>query len=149
VRLYSPSGECIEIVEKKPRAIVLDRTEFDKHLADIATNNGARIYTKKLVKEVKIRKKGLTQVKLRKSDVKSNIIINAEGVTPNSLLPRKDSVIEQKGSLIGVNVELEGVDIEPNIVEVWFNQKLAPNFFCWVAPIGDNSARIGLATNRK
>ncbi len=149
MRLYSPSGECIEIVEKKPRAIVLDRTGFDKHLADIATNNGARIYTKKLVKEVKTRKKGLTEVKLRKSDVKSNIIINAEGVTPNSLLTRKDSVIEQKGSLIGVNVELEGVDIEPNIVEVWFNQKLAPNFFCWVAPIGDNSARIGLATNRK
>ena len=55
MRLYSPSGECIEIVEKKHRAIVLDRTGFDKHLADIATNNGARIYTKKLVKEVKTR----------------------------------------------------------------------------------------------
>lgn len=149
VRLYSPSSECIEILEKNTRALVLDRTGFDKHLANIALDNGATVYTKKQVKEIITKKTGFSCLKLKGYDVNSNIIINAEGATPNSLLPRKDSVKEQKGTLIGVNVELKGIEVEPNIVEVWFNQKLATNFFCWVAPTGDNSARIGLASSRR
>jgi flavin-dependent dehydrogenase len=35
------------------------------------------------------------------------------------------------------------------MVEVWFNQEIAKNFFSWVIPLSENRVRCGLATSMK
>jgi len=39
-RVYAPDGEFIEIRDRKPRAYVVDRGRFDRHLADAAMDAG-------------------------------------------------------------------------------------------------------------
>jgi flavin-dependent dehydrogenase len=144
--VFSPSGECLEIFESKTRALVINRTIFDQHLAEVALNNEAKIHTQEQVQTLQTKNKVFTGINLKDHVVKSKIIVNAEGANPQSLLRKKGVVRERKGAIIGVNIELKGVEIDSNVVEVWFNQKLATNFFCWVIPTGENSARIGLAS---
>ena len=39
-RVYAPDGEFIEIRDRRPRAYVVDRGRFDRHLADAAVDAG-------------------------------------------------------------------------------------------------------------
>jgi geranylgeranyl reductase family protein len=144
-KIFAPNGEHIEIRDSKPRAFVINRVEFDQHLAKIAQDQGADIITSTKVKE--LGKKGeYNELNTGISEVRSKLVIDAEGagaklvqsVIPDYIKPR---------NIPGINVELTGVEVECDIVEVWFNEELAKDFFIWVIPITNKQVRCGLATS--
>ena len=84
---------------------------------------------------------------IKNSLVKAKIIVDAEGAM-GRVLARSGIQTGQQGLLNGFNVELDIEYIEPNMVEVWFNQEIAKGFFTWVIPISENRVRCGLATSK-
>lgn len=145
-RIFSRDGSCITIKDKKPRAYIIDRSPFDEHLANRAINNGVEINLSSRVEEI-IFKRGLaSSLRLDSSEVKSRVIIDAEGAN-GRLLSRSGIETRQEGVFNGFNVEFEVDSIEPDMVEVWFDHKVAKDFFTWVIPLDENHVRCGLATS--
>ena len=144
-RLYSADGTCLEIRDKKPRAHIINRGGFDRYLADSAVNSGVDLRTSTRVKDIIFTKKRVVGIKTGDYTVRSVVLINAEG-PGGRLMARAGYSTEQEGILNGFNVDLSGVDVESDMVEVWFNDEASKGFFTWVAPLGGDRARVGLAS---
>jgi digeranylgeranylglycerophospholipid reductase len=144
-RLYSADGTCLEIRDKKPRAHIINRGGFDGYLADAAVDSGVDLRTSTRVKEIVFTKKGVVGVKMGDYAVRSDVLINAEGPR-GRLIARAGYDTCQEGVLNGFNVDLSGVKVEQDMVEVWFNDQVSKDFFTWVAPLGGDRARVGLAS---
>jgi geranylgeranyl reductase family protein len=144
-RLYSADGTCLEIRDRKPRAHIIDRGGFDGYLADAAVDSGIDLRTSTRVKDIVLTKKGVVGVITGDYMVRSDVLINAEG-PGGRLMARAGYSTGQEGILNGFNVDLSGVDVESDMVEVWFNDEASKGFFTWVAPLGGDRVRVGLAS---
>jgi geranylgeranyl reductase family protein len=146
-RIFSSDGSCIKIKDKKPRAYIINRGKFDAFLADRVLNKGGNINLGKRVDKILFKKGRVNSLQIGNSNFSSKIFIDAEGVG-GRLLSRSGINTLQKGILNGYNVELEVEIDEPDMVEVWFNQEIAKDFFTWVVPNSESRVRCGLATSR-
>ena len=144
-RVYSSDGSCITIKDKKPRAYIIDRGRFDEYLAMKAVDSGAVLNTGKRVDRLLFDSGVASGLKLD-SEISVKVIIDAEGAG-GRVLQRSGINTGQEGIIQGFNVELDVDDVEPDMVEVWFNQKVARDFFTWVIPLRENRVRCGLATS--
>ena len=145
-RIFSSDGSCITIRDRKPRAYIIDRGRFDAYLAEVAESNGANINTGSRVDQVIFRDGVAKGLMIEGSEVESGVVIDAEGAL-GRVLGRSGIIIGQVGVLNGFNVEVDVDEIESDMVEVWFSQEIAKDFFTWVIPISENRVRCGLATS--
>jgi len=143
-RVYAPSGEYIEVRDRRPRAYVVDRAALDRHLAERAADAGAEFTLSERVEALEF-KGGRAALRLRGGSAEPRVIIDAEGPGAR-LLKGAGHDTAQRGLLNGFNVEVAGVYAEPGLVELWFSEGLADGFFAWVIPTGDGTARCGLAS---
>lgn len=84
----------------------------------------------------------------KKSLFEAKVIIDAEGIRGKftreaGLTPPSKSVIP------GVQFEVNNVEVNPDQVEMFFGNKVAPGFFAWIIPTGENTARIGVGANQQ
>ena len=143
-RVYAPSGEHVEIRDRKPRAYIVDRAAFDRRLHGEAADAGAEFTLSERVEALEFNG-SRAALRLRGGIVKPTVIIDAEGPGAR-LLNQAGHDTGQRGLINGFNVEVEGVEVDPGIVELWFGEGLAEGFFTWVIPTGDDTARCGLAS---
>ena len=144
-RLISPSGITLEAWGERAKAYVIDRPRFDGALAERAEGEGASIETSRRVMRWLYddgRIAGLSGVDF---EVEAQVSIDAEGAS--SLLSTQAGLERPGGLLGGVNVEVEGVDVDADLVELWFSGQLAPGLFAWVIPLDGRRARCGLAAS--
>ena len=144
--VFSSDGTCITIRDRKPRAYIIDRGGFDGYLADKMVNNGVSINTGRRVDHLFFKRRTVSGLALDDFEVSSKLVIDAEGAG-GRILSRSGMEVKAEGMLRGFNVELRVDDVNPEMVEVWFNQETAKDFFIWVIPLGDNMVRCGLATS--
>jgi geranylgeranyl reductase family protein len=140
-RIYSPDGEFIEIRDSRPRAHVIDRASFDQYLAHHSENEGAIIHKNQHVKQVK---KG--KIRINNDWIPSELVINAEGAG-GRLMRRSGLGYNPPKLIMGYNTEIEGVDVDPELVEIWFGEDITKDFFAWVIPIDEKRVRAGLGTS--
>ncbi len=146
-RVFSGDGSCITIRDRKPRAYIIDRGRFDAYLAEKACDKGVVINTGRRVDRMLFNEGVVSGLRLADSEVSADVVIDAEGLG-GRVLSRSGINSGQGGVINGFNVELDADGIEPDMVEVWFNQEIAKDFFTWVIPLGENKVRCGLATSR-
>jgi len=148
---YSPSGKNFTVRCTSPVTCVINRQLLDKHLAGLAEETGARYLLKSraesflvdsdFVKGVTIRRRGV------KENLTSSLVIDAEGCS--SVLLKKAGLQTLDNSMVvhAIEAEVDQVkDVEMDMVEVYLGRRYAPDFFVWVIPKRDSSAKIGLAT---
>jgi geranylgeranyl reductase family protein len=143
-RVYAPSGEHMELRDSRPRAYVVDRSSFDRHLAERAADAGAELILSKRVEALDFNG-GTAALRVRGGVLEPSVVIDAEGPGAR-LLGQAGHDAGQRGLLNGFNAELDGVEVEQGMVELWFGDSLAGGFFAWVIPTGDGEARCGLAS---
>ncbi|RLI44711.1 hypothetical protein DRO69_06785, partial [Candidatus Bathyarchaeota archaeon] len=147
---YSPSGKEFTIRCSSPVTYVINRQLLDKHLATLAEEAGAQyllesraesfLLDSNFVKGVTIRRRGV------KETLMSSLVIDAEGCS--SVLLKKAGLQTLDRSMVvhAIEAEVDQVkDIDGDMVEVYLGRKYAPDFFVWVIPKRDGSAKIGLA----
>ena len=150
-RLYSPSGKLIEIQKKEPTAYVVDRVKFNLYLSSLAEKAGVDIETSSRVVDIK-RKNKLLELSLGKMNsyekITSKIAILAEGRFPR-LNSRVGLPIPSRKKMVFTSQyymsNISGIDKQ--YVELYQTKEYAPDFFAWIIPINEETAKVGLGSN--
>ncbi|MEM3715962.1 MAG: NAD(P)/FAD-dependent oxidoreductase [Candidatus Bathyarchaeia archaeon] len=143
-RFFSPSKLSFLVERKEHVACVVNRHAFDQFLAEKASKSGALIELNSRVSKLKYLG-GCWVLDAGGVEVIAKIIIDAEGAASRILRMTGLKTLNMSRLLSGLQVDLEGVDLDPDYVEVHFSNNLAPGLFAWVIPLNEDSARVGLA----
>ncbi len=147
--VYSPSGKAFSVLFPTPVTCVVNRVLFDKHVAAMAENAGAIYRLNSRVESLSIEKGFVEGVNVRLKGTtgkfSAKIVIDAEGVSSKLLKQVRLHRLDHRWLVIGVGAEVENVrNAEPDVVEVFLGNNIAPGFYAWLIPKRDGKARIGL-----
>jgi len=152
--VHSPKGRTISIRFHQPVTCVVNRALFDKYIAKMAKNYGAKYQLNAQVKSLNIEDGFVKGVTVKKTEemtqqFPAKIVIDAEGVTSRILRQTGLSGPNRHMMVNGVETEVENVkDVETDMVEVFLGKNYAPNFYAWLIPKCDGKAKLGLAVER-
>ncbi len=125
--------------------VVIERKEFEKHFAREAAEAGAEIAPGTVVRNVK--PQGMT-VSGRDPDgpfeVKTKTVVGADGTsslvaTRFGLAPKADPM----DYAVGYHYEMANVDHDPESVDMFYGEDIAPGTYAWVIPKGRGVANVG------
>lgn len=151
MRLIAPDGTWIE-PKFNARGIILHRKLFDADLAVMAADAGAHIYTKAYVYGLLMKSGNVGGVKVRylgqNLDIAADIVIGADGI--ESRVGRwagLDTRTPPENMDSCVQMTLTKIDIDPEVIYLYFGEKVAPEGYLWVFPKGPNTANVGLGVS--
>lgn len=139
--VYAPDGGEAKIQGKEIKAFVIDRKIFDRSLVEEAVKNGADLF-------IRTRFVGLDKGKIHvisygeKKEIKGKVIIGADGIQSN--VGKAAGLQKCEKYLSGIQFEAPYIPKDPEYVEIFTGNDLAPGFFGWAVPFS-GMARIGLA----
>ena len=147
---YSPSGISFEVMSNKIEAFVVDRVLFDQEIAQRAQRAGVTIHTQHRVLDIRRKNKNLELLienlaEKKKMRVTTPLIVDAEG--RSARLRSKLGITDRTNQLPAYQYivkNIESLNIEQ--VELFFDTRIAKNFFAWIIPIDETTAKVGLAT---
>ncbi len=148
-RIHSPSGYSILIERGKREAFVMNRKLFDTWLAERASEKGATVLTEKKVTSINRTDAGEYQVRITKTDetgYMAKAVISGEGsrcqITSKVGLPR----VPRSSKYPAYQFELSGVEVEEDLVEMFYGRRISTGFFAWIIPLGEGRVRVGVAS---
>ena len=141
--IHSPKGEIYQIGGDRLHAYAIDRGRFDRFLADVAKRRGAEYILGAEAKKIS-REDNKIVVRTTSGEFEADIVVGADGI--ESIVRKTFFDEEPEEILFGIGAEVEGVEIDPRYVHVFFGKRLTPDFFAWMIPINEkgDKARIGL-----
>ena len=141
--LNAPGGEQLILKRPTPVTWVINRAEFDRYLASLATKNGAILNPNSRIDGVR-RVDGLIRLRLRNAEVSCKMVVDAGGC--GAPVSRYMGIPQSRRQFVNsAQVHVEYInDIDPDFVELYFGQQFAPGFFGWIIPRRDGSAKVGL-----
>ena len=145
-RIHSPLGYVLSIESQKPRAHVIDRLKFDSILFEKAVEAGATPLVGTRLKNLRADDGSVRVVSGTAGGnerLEATVIIGADG--HRSSCREAAHLGPARHMLRGVQVDLKGVDSDPEFVDLFLGTKVAPGFFAWAIPAGDLT-RVGLCT---
>jgi geranylgeranyl reductase family protein len=151
--LYSPNGTSLNLHRAEPVTWVLNRAQFDQHLAALASEKGAVLHTDSRVEGFGRSDNGDFRIRvggLKPRIVRSKMLIDAGGCG-GSVSKYEGLVRPSRKMLVNsaqFNVE-DLTDVDEDLVEVYFGQTYAPGFFGWIIPRKDGSAKVGIAASAR
>ena len=146
VKIHSPLGFTLTLEARSSRAYVLDRTLFDRIMFHKAVDAGAVPKVGSSIRSVvdhghdvrsEMRTDGATE------SASSKIVIGADGY--KSVCRKASRLPPPRHMLTGIQVDLKGVEMDNEFVEIYLGRDVAPGFFAWAIPAAD-SVRVGLCT---
>ena len=151
VRIISPHKKVFNYDFDASQALVVDRSKFDKGIAQMAILNGAQLMTNATATGIEVLKDCL-DIKIKK-DGRVKRITAKMAVISTGLhygLQERLGMGKPRDFLKCVQVEADVMD-RSDCVEVYFGKRLAPGSFAWVVPIETGNgprARIGLSSTQ-
>jgi digeranylgeranylglycerophospholipid reductase len=150
---YAPNGKKITADYKGPEGWVIERKVFDKWLAKKAAGAGAKVLAKtdavSLVRKAGKISGAVLESSGRRREVQAKIIIAADGV--ESKIAREagiDTTLRLVDVTSGVQFEMAGVEIDPDRIELYFGNVVAPAGYAWIFPKGKNEANVGIGVRK-
>lgn len=149
---YAPNGKKIVVDLEGPEGWVIERKLFDKHLARIAAQAGARILTKTEAVNVCRKGKGMA-VTLWSSgemfEAECSVLVACDGV--ESRIARMlgiDTTLPLSDVASCAQFEMSGISINPNRIELYFGNEIAPGGYVWLFPKGKDTANVGIGVRK-
>lgn len=141
--VYAPNGEETCIQGKDIKAYVIDRKILDRALVELALDKGVDIllgtrFIDMDNKKISVLSNG------EKKEIRGEIIIGADGIQGN--VGRVAGLSRCEKFLSGIQFEAPYIPKDPEYVEIFTGNEIAPGFFGWAVPFS-GMARIGLAKN--
>ncbi|MEM3608673.1 MAG: NAD(P)/FAD-dependent oxidoreductase [Candidatus Bathyarchaeia archaeon] len=152
VILHLPDNIELRVSFRNLTTCLIDRVLFDSWLAREAIKKGAAYLFSSRVEDASFKDK---KVKLKVRDIRSKgdrilctrILIDGEGAPPKLLRKMDFGEVSNLRFVNAVQGWFTDVkDIERDFIEVYLTEIYAYPFYAWVAPIGKDSAKVGLAT---
>jgi digeranylgeranylglycerophospholipid reductase len=151
---HSPKGSVFKVQLSKPVTCVVNRTLFDRFLADKARSAGAEIISNRKVQSLLLKKGKLRGLKVgtkqtEPQEVAARIVVDAEGISSRILRQTGLKALDGEKLVYAVEAEVENAkDFEENTVEVYLGKDYAAGFYGWLIPRLDGTAKVGLATRK-
>lgn len=146
---YSPSGRSLIIECDKPPVYILNRSLFDQYLAERARNNGVRFRLGCSVDNFREESGAIKGVQTSLGPINAEVVIDAEGSKCALLRRGSMHVSDCNPMVVGVQANVEKVEgVEPDGVEIYLGRGYAPQFYAWIIPRKDGSAKVGLGTSK-
>ncbi|UCC91646.1 MAG: NAD(P)/FAD-dependent oxidoreductase [Candidatus Aenigmatarchaeota archaeon] len=150
--IYAPNGKKITVDFEGPEGWVIERKLFDKYLAKLASKAGAKIITKTEVFEVE-REGGTVTARMisggREFEVQCKILVACDGV--ESRVARMlgiNTTLSLADIASCAQFEMSGIDIDPDRIELYFGNEIAPGGYMWIFPKGENTANVGIGVRK-
>lgn len=145
-RFYSPGGKELLAYSNVERARVVEKKLFDKFLAKEAARAGTEFTLKTKVTAVKINGGVLVKAEgVHRGELSSELIIGADGIRSN--VARWAGLKIPKKIVAAAQVEVDSVDVEKDIAEVYLSRNYAPNFYAWILP-KENVYEVGVGVRK-
>ena len=132
--IHSPSGPDFVVNATALDVVVLDRSAYDKQVAEKAESWGAVLRTGTRVEGFRETDDGVT-VKVGHESLEARFYVNACG----------PSASPRHGIMPAAKYEVEADWIRERVVEVFLDAEKYPGFFAWVIPYGPGLAKVGAA----
>ncbi len=151
---YAPSGKLVRVDYREgPEGWVIERKIFDKYLAELAVRAGARVMARTevtgLLEEDGIISGAELETSGRKWKVKAPLIIAADGVESTvARMAGVDTTLKLSDIASGAQFEMAGIDIDPDRIELYFGNEVAPGGYVWIFPKGKGVANVGIGVRR-
>ena len=147
--IHAPDGRCINYEGGIAEGLILDRKIFDKELATEAAKSGADIMVKTNVKELITKDHkvcGVVAKHLGETiDIKADVVIAADGVESNMARLAGLETIQNPNEICScAQYEMVGMDMDPNYLEFYFGDTIAPKGYLWIFPKGNDVANVGV-----
>jgi digeranylgeranylglycerophospholipid reductase len=146
IRLISPNGAAFEFPFE---ANIIDRSRFDKYLAQSAVDASAEIQLQSTV----LKRLGMNKLKVRTKatthTITARTIIGADGA--RSVVARsmgRQFTHNESDLSPALQYVMSDVDVDPAVVNMYFGERIAPGGYAWVIPKGSGVANIGFGMRR-
>ena len=122
------------------KIVVLERREFDKHIALQSTKLGANIRTRCSLRDIKYGEDSSRSFHILTTDgrFRSRYFVDARGI---SSIVRYD----RSGVLLAAQYEVYAPWIGKDTVIVEFDNEKYPGFFAWIIPTEEGRGKVGVA----
>jgi len=147
--VYSPGGNEFSVRFTEPVTCTVDRAEFDKYIAEKATDAGASYRfgsrAEELILEKAYAKGVVAKLEETTKPIRASLVVDAEGISSRMIrqagLPTPNKLVK------AVEAEVENLkDTESDTVDVYLGNSYAPGFYAWLIPKKNGKAKVGLAT---
>ena len=146
-RLWGPNDSFLDFQASETKALVIDRPDLDRSIANKAVDAGAVLKTgHRYLGHERFRNgiKAKIQSKKGKVVIETKVLIGSDG--PASRVARDAGLSTKREVLAAFGADVEGYQGRDNHVDLFVGSELAPRFFGWGIPTGPNQGRIGMAT---
>ena len=135
-----PDGGRLEVRSDKIKALLIDRTDLDRKLAESAIDKGAEIrygvrYFQHTVSEDKV------SVSTENEEIDSKLIIGADGHGSKVAMSLGNN--HPKEYVYGIEADVKHCSEYDDVMTLRVGSEFAPGFFSWEIPFGDMT-RLGL-----
>jgi digeranylgeranylglycerophospholipid reductase len=146
--IHSPSGDILTIGGNRVHAYAIDRKKFDNEIIKKSKEKGVQFFLESNVLSAQKIGEYIEITTSKKLEVKTKLVIGADG--PYSKIRDRFILPEPKEFLRGMGAEITNTTLNPEFVEIFVGEKIAPGFFAWIIPTNNKgtNARVGLCTNQ-
>lgn len=145
-RVHLASGKNATFAGDRTHAFVIDRVAFDRALAARAEDAGAALSLGTKLVTIGREADHLRLVLLRdgrESSITTRLLVGADGA--QSSVAQWIGAPVSKDRVIGVSTDAS-VNLPGHEVQIFIGGTVAPGFFAWAIPVGDGTARVGVAS---
>jgi len=149
IKLVSPGFNTILYEHPYPLAYVVDRERFDINFSQEAQVRGVEIKLRNDVVDIEVDKTGI-EILTKKYGKKYKKYLAKVGIIATGLnyqLHRKLKLGYPKDFLYGVQAEIKLDDVD--CTNIFVGRSIAAGAFAWLVPIGNNTVRLGLMTEKE
>ncbi|MGO8736982.1 MAG: NAD(P)/FAD-dependent oxidoreductase [Terriglobia bacterium] len=147
IQAVSPAGRMLEYRSATPLARVVDKSEFNRDLANLARSAGAELCLGRHVNSIDREKDGVLlhfgSCQREVGRLKARVAVIASGV--NGSLNGALGLVKPREFLRAIQADIPlGTDGIANPTEVYVGRSVAPGGFGWKIPLGHGRVRVGL-----
>jgi len=146
--IHSPSDNILTIGGEKTQAYVIDRILFDNEIINSAKKAGAELFLQSKIISAQKQNKEISLVNSNNKSFKCKLLIGADG--PHSTVRDLFGFAKPSEYLVGMGAEIIHTNLNPDFVEIFVGNNVAPGFFAWIIPTNKDgsNARIGLCVKQ-
>jgi len=155
--IFPPGGERLSFRADVPKAVAIDRADFDVYMAGLARDGGAEVRTGAAAtsagylsrgKECTGRCAGPKEVRVGLADGPSltcRLLVGADGIKAS--VSRWFGLPRAKDMVSCFERRYEGLHGPSDMVSIFVGRDIAPNFFAWVIPQGSGEGLVGIGVS--
>jgi len=144
--IHSPLRNSLTMGGDRVHALVIDRVQFDKEIIKTAKDSGTDLFLGNKITSFQKKKQNIELTTSQDSQATCSLLIGADG--PHSKTREIFGLSQPTEMLKGIGAEITNTDLDPDFVEIFIGNDVAPGFFAWIIPTNDQgtTARVGLCT---